>query len=399
MMSASFRFIHCADLHLGSSFSGMSSSDAELGERMRDSLFDALGAIVSKAKEEKVDFVLFSGDIFDDSNETPLTRSRFADALAEIKVPCFIAFGNHDYKRRWEKSIPFPKNAFVFPEKVAKVKFVKNKKLAAIITGASLSEQHTSEDITASVKGSSEAFTIGVFHCNVDAADQDDVYAPCRLSSLLEKDVDYWALGHIHKREILHESPYVVYPGNTQGRNHKESDEKGAYLVTVKDDIVTDLEFFRTGPIIWRDIELDITGKTDISEVISEIGDTEKGSMLRISITGTGQLDSMARLDPAGLTELIEARTGCKVTRIDILSRPPIDLAARKQTGDFISAVINYGDRLETSSRQELLDMICCTTTARSLMSRFEEFTDDELRDIVRDATYMIVERMTEADE
>jgi hypothetical protein len=107
----------------------------------------------------------------------------------------------------------------------------------------------------------------------------------------------------------------------------------------------------------------------------------------------------MARLDPAGLTELIEARTGCKVTRIDILSRPPIDLAARKQTGDFISAVINYGDRLETSSRQELLDMICCTTTARSLMSRFEEFTDDELRDIVRDATYMIVERMTEADE
>ena len=398
-MSASFRFIHCADLHLGSSFSGMSSSDAELGERMRRSLFDALDAIVAKAKEEKVDFVIFSGDIFDDSNETPLTRSRFADALAEIRVPCFIAFGNHDYRRRWESSIPFPKNAYVFPDKVTKVKFVKNKKLAAVITGASLSEQHTNEDITSAAKGSGEAFTIGVFHCNVDAAGQDDVYAPCSLSSLLEKDIDYWALGHIHKRGILHEEPYVVYPGNTQGRNHKESDEKGAYLVTVKEDIVSDMQFFRTGPILWRDITLDISGKEDISDVISQIGETEEGSMLRITLTGTGILDSMARLDPAGLSELIEARTGCKVTKIDIQSRPPIDMTARKQTGDFVSAVISYGERLESSSREELLDMICSTTTAKSLRSRFETFTDDELRDIIRDATYMIVERMTEAGE
>ena len=398
-MSASFRFIHCSDLHLGSSFAGMSSVDSELGERMRSSLFDALDAIVAKAKEEKVDFVIFSGDIFDNSNETPLTRSRFADALAEIKAPCFIAFGNHDYKRRWENSIPFPKNAFVFPEKVVKIKFIKNKKLAAIISGASLSEQHTTEDITAAVKGTKEAFSIGIFHCNVDAADQDDVYAPCQLSSLIRKDVDYWALGHIHKRAILHESPYVVYPGNTQGRNHKESGEKGAYLVTVKDDIVTDMEFFRTGPILWRDIELDITGKDDITEVISQIEDVEQGSMLRITMTGTGNLDSMARLDPTGLAELIEARTKCKVTRIEIQTRPPIDLNARKATGDFVSAVINYGDRLETSTREELLDMICSTTTARSLRARFEAFTDDELRESVRDATYMIVERMTEAGE
>ena len=83
-MGASFKFIHCADLHLGSTFTGLSSSDPELGERMRGSVFESLDAIVSKAKEEKVDFVLFSGDIFDSSNETPLTRSRFADALEEI---------------------------------------------------------------------------------------------------------------------------------------------------------------------------------------------------------------------------------------------------------------------------------------------------------------------------
>ena len=396
-MTASFKFIHCADLHLGSSFTGLSSSDAELGERMRNSLFDALNMIVSKAKEEKVDFVIFSGDIFDDSNETPLTRSRFADALAEIRVPCFIAFGNHDYKRRWENTIPFPKNAFVFPDSPVRVKFVKNKKLAAYITGASFSTQHMNEDITANAKGSSEAFTIGVFHCNLDSAKQDDLYAPCQLSSLLSKDVKYWALGHIHKREVVHENPYVVYPGNTQGRNHKESGEKGAYLVTVTEDIVSKLEFFRTGPILWNDITVDIAGKESVDDVINSIGELEKGSMVRITLTGSGPVDSMARLDPDGLRELIESRTGCKVTSMSIETKPPINLDSREDTGDFISAVINYSRRVETASREDLLDMICSTNTARSMRHRFERFSDEELRQIVRDAAYMIVERMTEA--
>ena len=396
-MSASFRFIHCADLHLGSTFTGLSSNDAELGKRMRDSLFDALDAIVRKAKEEKVDFVIFSGDIFDDSNETPLTRSRFADALAEIRVPCFISYGNHDFKRRWEQTIPFPKNSFVFPENPVRVKFVKNKSLAAYITGASFSTQHTSEDLTANAKGSADVFTIGVFHCNLDSARQDDVYAPCQLSSLLAKDVDYWALGHIHKREIVHETPYVVYPGNTQGRNHKESGEKGAYLVTVTNDVVTNMEFFRTGPIVWNDVEVDISGKESVDEVISSIGPIEQGSMVRIRLVGSGPVDSMARLDPEGMRELIESRIGCKVTNISIESTPPIDLDSREGTGDFVSAVISYGKRLESASREELLDMICFTNTARSMRGRFETFSDDELRQIVRDATYMIVEKMAEA--
>ena len=398
-MGASFKFIHCADLHLGSTFSGLSSSDAELGERMKASMFDALDAIVSKAKEEGVDFVIFSGDIFDTSNETPLTRSRFADALAQMKVPCFISFGNHDYKRRWERSIPFPKNSFVFPENVVRVKFVKNKKVAAVISGASFSSKHTSEDLTAGVNPAPDTFNIAVFHCNLDAASEDDVYAPCKLSSLISKNVDYWALGHIHKREIVNEYPHVVYPGNTQGRSPKESGEKGAYIVTVTDDKITDMEFFRTGPILWQDVELDITGKTDINDVISQADGIEEGSMLRINVVGRGDLDSIARLDPQGLTELIESRTKCKVTRIEVLSRPLIDLNTRKDTGDFVSAVINYGNRLESSTREELLDMICSTNTARSQRSRFETFTDDELRQIVRDATLMIVERMTEAGE
>ncbi len=119
--------------------------------------------------------------------------------------------------------------------------------------------------------------------------------------------------------------------------------------------------------------------------------------MVRIRLVGSGSVDSMARLDPEVLRELMESRIGSKITGISIESKPPIDLDSRENTGDFVSAIISYGKRLETASREDLLDMICCTNTARSMRNRFETFSDDDLRQMVRDATYLIVDKMSEA--
>ena len=55
-------------------------------------------------------------------------------------------------------------------------------------------------------------------------------YAPCTLEGLLSKNYDYWALGHVHRREILHENPWIVFPGNTQGRHINESGPRGCTL-------------------------------------------------------------------------------------------------------------------------------------------------------------------------
>ena len=47
----------------------------------------------------------------------------------------------------------------------------------------------------------------------------------------LPKAYDYWALGHIHLRQQLHEEPPIVYPGNIQGRHRNEQGLKGFYEV------------------------------------------------------------------------------------------------------------------------------------------------------------------------
>lgn len=399
-MKGSFRFIHCADLHLGSRFVGISTDDEALGKKMRASTFKALDKIVSTAKKEKVDFVIFSGDIFDSSNETPLTRSLFSDALEKIKVPCYIAYGNHDYMRKWESSIPFPENAFVFPDKVTRVMFPNEEEPLAEIFGISYSTQHVEKDLTEGMAGDEENFSIGILHCDLDTVSENNKYAPCKLSSLLSRNIDYWALGHIHKGAIVNEIPYVVYPGNTQGRNIKESGEKGAYLVTVTNSIVTSMDFFRTCDILWTTVEADITGVENMKDLVKKIADDiEKGSMIKVTLTGHGDLDAIIRLDPRGVTELIEARTGCNVTELDLQTLPEIDIEARRETGDFVSAVINYGTRLETEKRDIIIDMICSTTTSENFRSKYEAMSDEELSSIARDAMLLVVEKILGANK
>ena len=396
-MGESFKFIHCSDLHLGRGFSGVSKNDPELGKRLRESVFAALDKVVSTAKKEKADFIVMSGDIFDSENETPFTRSRFCESLSVLKIPCFVIYGNHDTKRRWEDSIPLPKNVYVFPEDVQHKYVEKNGVRLAEIVGASYKDGDN--PIVKGVRKESDSFGIGIFHCSVDAAAGSDGYAPCRLRDLTSSNIDYWALGHIHKRQVLNEYPHVVYPGNTQGKSLRESGEKGAYIVTVTDDRVTDMRFFRTGPVLWDEVECDITGMDDIRKAVSKIStSSEKGSMLSVTFTGRGPLDNMLRLEGGSVTELIESSTGCTVVSISLHTTPDIDIEGREETGDFISAVLSFGRKLEQYDRNEIIDLICSTQTAENMRSRFEEFTDDELRDIIRDSVYLIIDKMAEAE-
>lgn len=396
MMGAQFKFIHCSDLHLDTPFKRISFYSRELGDRMVESAFQALDAVVDKAIEEKVDFIIFSGDIFDIEFSTPRSRMRFAEAIERAKVRCYIGYGNHDFERKWEKSIPFPSNAVVFPEHAVNIPYPDEENKLTDVIGISHSVKEEGRDLTRDIRGT-DAFSIAVVHCDVDTASEGRRYAPCRLDDLLNKNIDYWALGHIHKRAILYESPYVVYPGNTQGRSSKETGAKGAYLVTVNNNKVTDLEFFRTGPILWTDVTADIADK-DMNGLVDNISkNSVPGSFLKLSITGHGDLDHTVRLEQESFIDIVERRTGCKVASLDIGSVPQIDINERRRTGDFTSALISEADQIMKMSRDELIALICSTKASLSIRGMFEDMDDQELRQMVYDAQISLLERMTGA--
>lgn len=392
-----FKFIHCADLHLGSRFSGVRSKDKELAERMFESTFDSFSGIVDLVHSENADFLVISGDMFDSDTTTPGTRARYTELLEKAEVPCYIVRGNHDFRTGWENSIPLPPNAREFggePETV--IHSLKNGGQVEL-TGISFTEKHTKENLASKLKGSGNLFTIGCVHCDMDGGD-DSVYAPCTMTDLMGKNIDYWALGHIHKGGVLNERPYVVYPGNPQGRNIKESGEKGAYVVTVESDVVRDLKFVPTQTILWETGEIDIT-EYNLNSFIDEVASiVNRGSIVRLTVTGRGSLDGMIRKEYDDVIRTVENRTGCIIESIDVKSKPENLPTVGKN--DLLSKIMEVTESLESADRGELIDLICSTGVSKKyIMSHFENMTDDDLKTMIFDAGAKLTDRLSEAAE
>ena len=392
-MGTDFKFIHCADLHLDTPFKNIFNYSEERGKRMVASAYKALDRIVEKAIKEKVDFIIFSGDVFDNDFSTPRSRYLFADAIRRSGVRCYVAYGNHDYERKWESSIPLPENAVVFPDRVINVPYPNKENKLTDVIGVSHSRKNEERDLTLDIDGTS-CFSIAVVHCDVDAVSEGKCYAPCKLQSLIGKKIDYWALGHVHKRNVLHRSPYVVYPGNTQGRSPKETGEKGAYLVTVSNGVVADMEFFPTGYIEWVDTEADITGK-ELDQVLETIVSQSKpNAFLNVNVRGSGDLDKMIRLEKESFIDMIEKRTRCEVAKLNITSIPNMNLEERKEGCDFTASVILSSEIFQKMDREKIIGEVCNTKASSSVRYIFENMSDQELMDMVENARSTLLERL-----
>ena len=105
----------------------------------------------------------------------------------------------------------------------------------------------------------SNYFNIGLLHTSLTGREGHEDYAPCTLDDLKSKGYDYWALGHVHKREIVSEDPWIVFPGNIQGRHIKETGAKGATLVTVEDGRITGVEERELDVLRWATCQVDLS--------------------------------------------------------------------------------------------------------------------------------------------
>ena len=398
-MTVPVRFLHCADLHLGSRFVGIADSDPELAERMMSASYDALDTIVETANREAVDFVVFAGDIFDTSSETPYARSRFVRAVEAINSPCYIAYGNHDFSRKWEDSIPLPKNAHVFGPDITTFCFPDDESPVAAIHGFSYVKRQT-ESKARDFAGLPGMLNVAVMHTELDGP-AESPYAPCRLADLTGRGIDYWALGHIHKDSVISENPTVVYPGTTQGRNVKESGPKGVYLVSCSKEYGINTDFVKTSAIDWLDIPITIDPSTNLTFFVNKIRQSaEPGSIIRIIADGSGPLNTALRTDRADIVQLIEKETRCKVSDMIVRTRPVFDLEERSKAGDFTAAVIDYGTNLSSSlTREAIIDRICSTDASASIRPILESMTSDEIRQILDDSIAYVVEKMLEAEQ
>lgn len=297
-----FRFIHTADVHIDSPLLGLSKHEGEAAERIRSATRQAFASLIEKAIAEEVAFVVIAGDLYDGTwrdVRTGLYFSAQMGRLASAGVRCFIAYGNHDAESQITTRLNLPESVKVFP--THKAATFELRELNVALHGQSFAERDITDDLVMDYPGPVlGAFNIGVLHTALTGLPGHAKYAPCNLDELLAKGYQYWALGHIHNGQVLHERPHVVFPGNLQGRSIREIGPKGAHLVTVEDGEITDFSAFHCDVVRWASLSIDVAHCERTAEVIDRVrvaleravADDADGRLLacRVQLTGTTSL-------------------------------------------------------------------------------------------------------------
>lgn len=269
------RFIHCADLHLDSPYSGLHHLPESILQDIKESTFLAFERIIEFAIDENVDFVLFVGDLFDQQSSSLKSLMRLKhglNLLNEHNINAYISFGNHDFGMHDKLNFNMPPNTYLFTsEKVSHFVFEKKPLTKVYIYSFSYEERSvTHKKVNEYKRMSDDGLHIGMLHGSIQSNNEHDQYAPFLIEDLKKANFDYWALGHIHQRDILMKDPYAVYPGNIQGRHMKETGEKGCYLVEL-DEHETSLTFHPVQNIIFNEIELDLGNIQHSQQIIEQI--------------------------------------------------------------------------------------------------------------------------------
>ncbi len=260
------KFIHAADLHIDSPLVGLEAYEGAPVERLREATRAAFRAIVDLAIEEAVDFVILAGDLFDgkwrDMKTGIWTAGQFRRLAAAGDgggIPVYVIRGNHDAASEVRTGITWPDNVFWFSVRSPDTFLIKHLNVA--VHGQGFANREVPEDLSDTYPRAVEgAFNIGVLHTSLTGSAEHATYAPTSPERLARLGYDYWALGHVHRRQIVRESdPVIVFAGNSQGRHVNEEGAKGCMLVTVEDGRVESLDFHATDAVRWfrADVQLD----------------------------------------------------------------------------------------------------------------------------------------------
>lgn len=313
-----FKFIHAADIHLDSPLRGLSRYESAPVDAIRDACRRAFKNLVDLAIEEKVAFVLLAGDLYDGDwkdYSTGIFLSRQMGRLNQHDIQVFCVAGNHDAANRMTKALDTPSNMKIFS--AGKVETVKLEELSAAIHGRSFKTRHVDENLAAGFcQAEKGVFNIGLLHTSLDGREGHASYAPCSLDDLLSKGYQYWALGHIHKQEIVFKDPFIVFPGCIQGRHIRESGPKGCVIVTVEDETVKEIERIPLDVLRWTQIEIDLTDIEERRDVLEKIRETieqeqtlaeDRPLAMRIKLIGATKLSDQLAAFPEKFEHQIKA--------------------------------------------------------------------------------------------
>ncbi len=277
------KFLHAADVHLDSPLCGLARYDGAPVEEIRGATRRAFEALVDLALDEEVAFLLLAGDLYDGDWKDYNTGLFFAaqmGRLAAAGIPVFLAAGNHDAASQITKVLRPPANVRVFSTRHPETALLESAGVA--IHGQGFAHAAVADDLSAAYPPAvPHLWNIGLLHTSLDGRPGHAAYAPATIDGLRSRGYQYWALGHVHQREVVAAEPWIVYPGNLQGRHIRETGGKGATLVTVDDLGVARLEHRDLDVFRWAVCAVDLAGAASEGEMLDRVRGGLEGELAR----------------------------------------------------------------------------------------------------------------------
>ena len=276
-----FTFLHAADIHLDSPLKGLEEyPDAPL-EQIRLAARRAFDNLVQLALDEKVAFVLLAGDLYDGDWKDYNTGIYFISRMGRLReagIQVIMVSGNHDAASQITRLLKLPDNVTLFSHRKAGSHLLEQYGVA--VHGQSFSARSVVDDLVQNYPQSDPLFfNIGLLHTSLNGRPGYEPYAPCTLDALRSKGYHYWALGHVHQREVISREPWIVFSGNIQGRHIRETGAKGCTLVSVEEGQVVKVEARDLDVLRWALCRVDPAGcdtLDSLSDLVRDLVDDER---------------------------------------------------------------------------------------------------------------------------
>ena len=303
------KILHLSDIHMGSGFShGKINPETGVNTRLED-FMQSLSLSIDRAINEPVDLVLFGGDAFPDATPAPYIHEAFANQfrrLADAKIPTVLLVGNHDQHSQGNggaslciyRTLVVP--GFIVGDRVTTHRIsTKNGDIQVItlpwLNNSTLLTRPETEGLSVAevdrllldklqpiIEGEIRSLdpdlpTVLLGHLMADRANLGaekflavGIGFTIPVSFLIRPELDYVALGHVHKHQNLNQAnnPPIVYPGSIDRVDFsEEKEEKGYVLINIAKGKVH-WEFCPLPVRNFCTIKIDISSKEDPQQAI-----------------------------------------------------------------------------------------------------------------------------------
>ena len=415
------KFIHAADLHIDSPLRGLDRYEGAPVDQLRGASRRAFIALVDLALDEHVDLVVLAGDIFDrdlgDFRAALFFRQQVI-RLTQTGIKVFVVKGNHDAEGQITRKLPELNGLHVFSAKAAET--IDLPELGVAVHGRSFPDRAVPEDLTPSYKNPVPSrFNIGVLHTSLTGRVGHDPYAPTDIATLSAKGYDYFALGHVHAREVVREAnPRIVFPGNLQGRHVGETGPKGCELIEVEGARIVSAEHVSLDVVRWHQLKLSADGLTSVNALaqrfqqacdILVVGIEDRLHAVRVLVVGESELHQHEAAEPGTLAAALQAATQdfakapVWVESVRLALRSPIDRTALQQREDAVGEVLRIVDEMRgqvSGMREWLLQSLDKLPALPTDLDDMDpgRLSDVEMDALLADAEATVLSKLTGAE-